>query len=324
MVTYSTDVVPEARRFDYWRQLIKSNLISVSVERETRNSFFGSLAACEVGSSRLLFVNSTTQHVTRTGSCINQDRKNLYLLNYLVEGRGSTSQHGNFSDIASGDFFLHDSSAFGDLRLVGDFKLLTLSLSRPLIDRHFARAPYLCAMPLSSGQHATVRVAADMFQSMAKHCTQMNSNNLELLVDNFVGIVAMAYGSSSVQCPTASTAHSALLMRIRGYIIAHLGDENLGPSRIAEQHGISERYLSTLFATEDTTVSRWIWAQRLEASRRALSLEEFSERKINEIAFTCGFNDMSHFSFSFKKRYGCTPRQFRAKTAKIEGLAERQ
>jgi AraC-like DNA-binding protein len=113
--------------------------------------------------------------------------------------------------------------------------------------------------------------------------------------------------------PRRINPHSALLMRIRNYILAHLGDEDLSPSRIAADHRISGRYLGKLFESERTTVSKWIWTQRLEATRRALLLPEFADRRVSEVAYAYGFNDMSHFSFSFRKRFCCTPRQYRAR-----------
>jgi AraC-like DNA-binding protein len=157
-----------------------------------------------------------------------------------------------------------------------------------------------------------------MLQSMANNCMQMKDDRLETLIESLVGIVAMAYGLSSRKWPAASTTHSALLMRVRNYILTHLEDEDLDPRRIAADHGISERYLSMLFETEETTVSKWIWTQRLEASRRALSLPHFANRKINEVAYACGFNDMSHFSFSFKRRFGCPPREYRARELSMQ------
>jgi AraC family transcriptional regulator, positive regulator of tynA and feaB len=315
MPTFSTDVVAENRRFEYWRELISNNLISVNIDQGSYGTFFGSLLTCEIGSSQLLHVSSTSQSVTRTGQGASEDRKNSYLLNYLADGHGSTSQHGNFHDLTAGDFFIHDSSSAGSLRLIGDFEMYTLSLTRALVDRYFARAQYLCSAPLSVQRSAEARVAADMLQSLATNCLQMRGESFEAVVESLVGIVGIAYESQDAPCRGASTPHTALLIRIRNYILDHLGDEDLSPSRIAADHRISGRYLSKLFENESTTVSKWIWIQRLEASRRALSLPEFANRKVNEVAYACGFNDMSHFSFSFRKRFGCTPRQHRASIA---------
>jgi len=200
-----------------------------------------------------------------------------------------------------------------DLWLIGDFKILTLSLSRVLADRYFARAQYACAAPLSISNSSAARVAADMLQSISRNCLQMESDHGEAMIESLVRIVALAYGLPSMNGAAASTGQSALLVRIRNYILAHLEDEDLCPKDIAAKHGISERYLSKLFAMQATTASRWIWTQRLEAARRALQAPQLAHRKISEIAYTFGFNDMSHFSFAFKKRFGCAPREFRAR-----------
>jgi AraC family transcriptional activator of tynA and feaB len=311
MLTLSTDVVPERDRFEYWRELISRNLLSVSLDRDARGTFHGKLVTSDIGDNRLIYVHSTSQQITRPARRACQDRETPFLLKYLIEGRGSNSQHGNCHDLAAGDFFLHDTGSSGALRLVGDFKVLTLSVSRKLADRYFVRPQYLCAVPLSVGHSATGRVAADLLQSISKNCMRMEGDGLDALVESLLQVVALAFGRSRLQCPVDTTSHSALVIRIRNYIHSHLDDETMSPKEIAAAHGISERYLNKVFERQETTVSKWIWEQRLQAARRALSLAEFSSRQINEIAYAVGFRNLSHFSFSFKKRFGYMPREYR-------------
>jgi AraC-like DNA-binding protein len=140
---------------------------------------------------------------------------------------------------------------------------------------------------------------------------RMEGDGLDALVESLLQVVALAFGRSRLQCPVDTTSHSALVIRIRNYIHSHLDDETMSPKEIAAAHGISERYLNKVFERQETTVSKWIWEQRLQAARRALSLAEFSSRQINEIAYAVGFRNLSHFSFSFKKRFGYMPREYR-------------
>ncbi len=49
---------------------------------------------------------------------------------------------------------------------------------------------------------------------------------------------------------------------------------------------------------------------RLETARYLLEHTDYS---ITEIALSCGFNHISYFSETFKRKYGCTPRNYRAK-----------
>ncbi len=52
----------------------------------------------------------------------------------------------------------------------------------------------------------------------------------------------------------------------------------------------------------------YIRQKRLE---KAAQLLKVSELRISDIAFDCGFSDLSHFSKSFHKAYGVSPRQYR-------------
>ena len=45
--------------------------------------------------------------------------------------------------------------------------------------------------------------------------------------------------------------------------------------------------------------------------RAADLLARVSERRISDIAFDCGFNDLSYFNRAFRKRFGATPSELR-------------
>ena len=62
-----------------------------------------------------------------------------------------------------------------------------------------------------------------------------------------------------------------------------------------------------MFAAAGTTFSEFVVEQRLLLARRLLLHESARRRKISDIAFTVGFNDLSYFHRTFKKRFGVTP-----------------
>jgi AraC-like DNA-binding protein len=45
----------------------------------------------------------------------------------------------------------------------------------------------------------------------------------------------------------------------------------------------------------------------LRLRRAAEWLAQPSERRISDIAFDCGFNDLSYFNRCFRRRFGLTP-----------------
>lgn len=98
---------------------------------------------------------------------------------------------------------------------------------------------------------------------------------------------------------------------IQEYILRHLHDDALSPGSIASAHQISLRQLHLLFQGEDMSVSRFILQKRLEACRDMLSDPAFNHLHIAEIAYSKGFNSMSHFSRVFKAAFDHTPNDLR-------------
>lgn len=62
-----------------------------------------------------------------------------------------------------------------------------------------------------------------------------------------------------------------------------------------------------------TSPVRWLQQRRLEHATKLLSSPRL---QINEVAYSSGFENTSHFIQSFKQRYGCTPAQYREKKAR--------
>jgi len=102
-----------------------------------------------------------------------------------------------------------------------------------------------------------------------------------------------------------------LFARISGYIEARLKDANLSPKKIAEDNGISVRYLYTLFSGQGMTVSGWVQRRRLLRCRAELDGAD-TGASITEIAYRWGLNDSAHFSRLFKASFGMSPTQYRS------------
>lgn len=71
--------------------------------------------------------------------------------------------------------------------------------------------------------------------------------------------------------------------------------------------GISPRYVHMLMRGTGRTFSQYL----LERCHGVLQGIEGKRHSITEIAFGWGFNDVSHFSRSFRNRHGMPPREFR-------------
>lgn len=105
------------------------------------------------------------------------------------------------------------------------------------------------------------------------------------------------------------------LQRIKAYLRQHLREPDLSVKRVAHALGLSVSHVHRIFAHEGCTVSDWLWGERLEGCATDLVRASEAHRTLGEIALAWGFNDLSHFSRTFKKRYGVAPKVWRAQAA---------
>jgi AraC-like DNA-binding protein len=102
-------------------------------------------------------------------------------------------------------------------------------------------------------------------------------------------------------------------VRLKAIIENRLHDPDLKPAAAAADTGISVRYANALLANENTSLERYIMLRRLERCHQTLVSPVHSSRTITEIAYSCGFSDLSHFTRRFKEQFGCTPSEIRRK-----------
>lgn len=99
-----------------------------------------------------------------------------------------------------------------------------------------------------------------------------------------------------------------LMRRIHSQI---LGGEAPSVAELSKVFGTSSRTLLTHFSRETGQSLRdYILGERLN---RAAHLLNTSTMNIGAIAYACGFNKQSALSENFVRRFGCTPRDFRAR-----------
>lgn len=95
--------------------------------------------------------------------------------------------------------------------------------------------------------------------------------------------------------------------RVRKYIEHNLRDPALSVERIAAALSCSKRYLHKVFAPQEETLAQYILRRRLEHCFEELGRPTPARGSIAELAYSWGFNSLSHFGKAFSKRYAMTP-----------------
>jgi AraC-like DNA-binding protein len=134
-----------------------------------------------------------------------------------------------------------------------------------------------------------------------------------LIVSHFYDLVALALGARSDAKAFAAdrTVGAVRLAAIKADIVANLDDGNLNATMVATRNRVTVRYLHKLFESEGITYSEFVLGRRLARAYCLLTNPLHSRRAISTIAFQLGFNDLSYFNRTFRRRYNATPSEIR-------------
>jgi AraC-like DNA-binding protein len=134
-----------------------------------------------------------------------------------------------------------------------------------------------------------------------------------VIVSHFYDLVALALGASSDAKALAAdrTVGAVRLAAIKADIVANLDDGNLNATMVATRNRVTVRYLHKLFESEGITYSEFVLSERLARAYHNLRNPLHSRQAISTIAFDLGFNDLSYFNRTFRRRYNATPSEIR-------------
>ncbi|WP_321389812.1 helix-turn-helix domain-containing protein [Emcibacter sp.] len=307
----STDFVHKRARADYWREVICRSFVELDCVTAQTEDFFGSVDNSPLGKGTISRVVSTRQNVERNKSLIARSSADHFLLSLQLNGRGLIIQDGREAPLKPGELSLYDSTRQYHLKFQDPFSQLVIQIPRTLARHHLGIPERLTAVRLSHSISG-VSILSNFIEALYKDSLVLSDAQKEKMFNSLLELLGAVYHASDLNITReVSTNQYTQLMLIKNYILENLPDYALCPQSIAQYFKISPRYLNKLFEHEGCSASRWIYQKRLERCCADLTDPIYSGLTISEIAFKWGFNEFSHFSRSFKEKYGASPRDYR-------------
>jgi AraC-like DNA-binding protein len=307
----STDQVAARDAFAFWQDVICDTFINLDCRAPNPSGFSGAVYTQSFGNLQLSAMASHEIGLERTRLRIAQARDEYCLI--VVQGRGQTraEQDGRSFLLEAGDLALFDSARPYRAELRSGFHHFVLKIPREMVRQRLGRAEAVTARRIS-GSTGIGRIASAFIRDLPAGLNTLDEISAERVSATCVDLVAAALRTvADTDAKAESSTRLLHLVRAKTFIAENIQREELSREMVARALGISPRYLSSLFADEHASVTRFIWLSRIERCKGVLSDRSQRHRSISDIAFASGFNDMSHFSRLFREQVGMTPRQYR-------------
>jgi AraC-like DNA-binding protein len=167
--------------------------------------------------------------------------------------------------------------------------------------------------PMASDNQA-LRLLTSYVTIISAEAKQPPPDLQRIAVAHIHDLAALALGATrdASEIAKGRGVRIARLHAIKADVIANIASNLLSVDVLAARHGVSPRYIRSLFQSEETTFTDFVLNQRLARAHALLIDFRSSVRSISAIAFEAGFDDLSYFNRRFRRRYGATPSDVRA------------
>ncbi len=308
-----TAMVPARERLDFWLESSSDAYLPVHVRSTAKEQFGARMWGYDFGPIGFFRIAAAANTMMRTPQAIAACDPECLHVTLVLRGRLEAAQGGRTGVARCGDVISYETSHPAVLRADEPFESLVVRVPRNLLGRDAERISRCTALRIP-GCEGLPRASVAFFRGLVCGLDDgtVTADDAPYAVECIVDLVRGMYTvPARTSGPKRVRSRTEILLDIRSFIAANLGDPDLDPDGIARASFISTRYLHKLFEGEGTSVSQWIRTSRLERCRRDLLDPARSHLTILAIASRWGLPGPQHFSRLFREAYGCSPSEMR-------------
>lgn len=314
-MTVTTSGIRAKERVEFWADLVSRHVTPMGIE-PSGPLLNGRIDAHPLGDLGLAVARVAGRGIRalHTDAHVGRATGHLYAACIHIDGDATITTHGVTTALRPGDLFITDSRRRFTLGLERPWRHLVLTLPCGRLDERVARpdalagrvvrnapAVRLWAAHLAAGFANREALPADAVQLFERHSVDMLGQLLDEATSH-----ALAHNDAPRTAVRMSATH---------VIAARYRDATLNPQAIARQTGVSTRTLARAFAERGETVMQRVFDERVTQAAKLLRSPAWSHRSVTDIAFACGFNDLSHFGRLFAARLQTTPLRYRQRSS---------
>lgn len=306
---WSTDLLPQAHRLDYWVGAICEGFLEMTASSPTPDDFNATLDSAACGPVAVSRVRACAADVWRTRQAISRSKSHNYYLIATRDADWSVEQRDSTVWLRPRDMVLVDSEQRYKLHFPVACETVSIQLPPSWLGTWLPDPQSIVARPMD-GQVSWGAVLSGFMHQVSPEVAVDAPLPVGVLSDQFGALLALAVGAPRVQRP-AKVASDLLHARIIDCIEQRHAQTGLTACMVASDLGISERTLHRHLALGSRTFLQALIASRMSSALRMLLDKRFHQLSVAEVGRRCGFSDASHFSRLCRTHLGKAPLQLR-------------
>lgn len=311
---FSTAMVKPSERADGWRHALGRISDVQALDVVDQRTFAASVASVKLPSGTVLTSMRAGCSTLAHSFKIPNDETNAIVAMAYFSGRGVATQRGRSLPVGAGDIVLRQAGVHTRLQIYAPVWSLAVNIPRSRLSALDIGLLGDFFEPFKIARHLAISAPLEgMLRGLAHRFTEISPGQIGELEEAILLALGVAARRGHVDEPVPESERRN--KRWKAFVSAvdrHLCDPNLGISMIAAEVGCSVRWLQKILAAQGLRFESYVLTQRLDRAERLLG--QARALSITDICFDLGFNDLSHFSRSFRRRFGMSPSAYRRPT----------
>lgn len=295
-----------AERVQAWRASVCSNFVELDPEPLDPSRFSGEIKTGRRAQLAVSTIRAGAQTVRRSAAEIRRCPSPRLFFVWQADGTSRIEHKGGTTTLAIGEGVLFDPDRPYQLAFDREFRQVCVQVPR---DRLLERVTGSLDDVL--GRRLLVPGMSHVLEAATSALLLDEEGADEPSADMFLDVLARSIhwmGRNASPLPPATLDYGE---RLRQFVRRNYTDDTLTPGVAAAALGCSVRQIHKICAALGTTFGRLVLEIRLTAAAQSLSQSVVCAVRISDVAYGCGFGDLSHFCRAFKAQYGVPPKAFR-------------
>ncbi|PCH94849.1 MAG: AraC family transcriptional regulator [Rhodobacteraceae bacterium] len=307
---YDTADVSFNRQFDYWREAVCETYVKLGCSTDTKQCFSGRINVDHHSILSISRIGGSAHSVTRRIKDIGQATEAYFLLSLQISQSTQISQFGVETILNKGDMRFYSSTDPYEVKVEDGFSKLVIQLPKEKLLSRIPNAEMLVTQKID-GQSYIGQLIGKSIIDFSEYASKQELIVQALIQDTLLDLIATALITNTNDRIELTSPEQQTILRTKYFIRNNLSNIELDRHLISNEIGISVRHLNSIFAKEQTSISKFVRDMRLNTIADEMLDARYMKLSISEIALKYGFQNLQHFSTIFRKKFNKSPRNFR-------------